>query len=137
MQGDQKHPKSLTTSSADVVQFLLARLLVCPNNVWPVAHWVKLRQRYSRVGAINNKRSIQCQLLKFYTRTTIRGGAKDISMDDACKVCCTHTQTSCLRRCALAHEAFHKESPTTHATPIVSQSALGAVWVAYPQYTTL
>ena len=45
-----------------------------------------LRQRYSRVGAINNKRSTQCQLLILYTCATIRGGAKDISTDDACKV---------------------------------------------------
>ena len=97
-----------------------------------------LRQRYSRVGAINDKQSTQCQLLILYTCATIRGGAKDISMDDACKVRSAHYLTSCLRRCALAHEAFHKESRTTHATPIVthatpivSQSALRAVWVAH------
>ena len=45
-----------------------------------------LRQRYLQVEAINNKRSTQCQLLKLYTCATIRGGAKDISMDDASKV---------------------------------------------------
>ena len=89
-----------------------------------------LRQKYSRVGAINNNRSTQCQLLKLYTRATIWGGVKGISMDDACKVHSAHDLTSYLRRCALAHEAFHKESRTTHATPIVSQSALRAVCAA-------
>ena len=91
-----------------------------------------LRQRYSRVGAINNKRSTQCQLLELYTYATFRFGAKDISMDDACKVrCASVDSTSCLRRWALAHEAFHKESRTTHAMLIVSQSALRAVWAAH------
>ena len=90
-----------------------------------------LRQRYSQVGAINHKRRTQCQLLILYTCATIRGGAKDISMDDTCKVRYAHDLTSCLRRCALAHEAFHKESRTTHATPIVSQSALRVVWAAH------
>ena len=60
-----------------------------------------------------------------------RGGAKDISMDHACKVRSARDFTSCLRCCALAHEAFHKESRTTNATPIVSQSALRAVWAAH------
>ena len=79
-----------------------------------------LRQRYSHVRAINNKRSTQWELLKLYT-------CADIPMDDACKMRYDHDLTSCLRRCALAHVAFNKESRTTHATPIVSQSALRAV----------
>ena len=84
-----------------------------------------LRHMYSRVGAvgaINNKRSTQWELLKLYTCATNRGGAKDISMDDTSKVHSAHDPTNCFRRCALAHEEFYKESQTTHATPIVSQS---------------
>ena len=60
-----------------------------------------------------------------------QGGAKNISMDDTCKVRSAQNVTICLRRCALADQAFHKESRTTHATPIVSQSALRAVWAAH------
>ena len=58
-------------------------------------------------------------------------------MDDACKVRPAHGLTSYLRRCAPAHEAFHKESRTTHATPIVSQSALRAVWAPRHNLSTI
>ena len=67
-------------------------LLVCPNNVWPVKQGANFWQKYSRVGAINYKWSTQCEVPKLYTCTTIRGGAKDISMDDACKMRSAHDQ---------------------------------------------
>ena len=78
-----------------------------------------------------NKRSTQCQLLQLYTCTTTRGGSKEVSMDDACKLCFADDITSCYKRCALVHVAFYKTSQTTHARPIVSQFALRAVWEAH------
>ena len=70
-------------------------------------------------------------IAQLYTCATIRGGAKDISLDGASKVRFARVLTNCFRRCALAHEAFHKESRTTHATSTVSQSTLRAVWAAH------
>ena len=104
-------------------------LLVCPNNVWPGTQGVKLKARYSRVGAINTKRSTQWKLPKLYTCATITGCAKDVLMEDTSKVQSAHDPTNYCRRCGLAHEAFHNES--THATPIVSQYALRAVWATH------
>ena len=85
------------------------------------------RHRYSRVGAINNKRGTQWELLKLYTCATTRGGAKNYGR----RLRSAHDPTNRFQHYALAHEAFHKESQTTHTTPIVSQSSLRAVWVAH------
>ena len=68
-----------------------------------------LRQRYSRVGAINNKRSTQWNLPKLFPYTTIKGGAKDISMDTASRVRSVHDSTNCCLRWGQAHEALHNK----------------------------
>ena len=52
-------------------------------------------------------------------------------MDTASKVRPAYDSTNCCLHCGLAYEAFHNESWTTHTTPIVSQSALRAVWAAH------
>ena len=103
-------------------------LLAGPNNVWPVTY---LRQRYSRLGAINNKQSTHWKLPKLYTYATIKGGAKDISMGTASKVQSAHESTNCCLCCGQAHEASRNKLQTTHATPIVLQSALRAAWAAH------
>ena len=98
-------------------------LLVCPDNVWPVRQGINLRHWYSQVGAINTKRSTQCELSKLYTCATIRGGAKDISMDDASKVRSAHDPTNSCQRCRLVHEAFHKESRATQNSEVADKKA--------------
>ena len=79
-----------------------------------------LRQRYSQVGTINNEWSTPWKLPKIYTCATIKGGAKDISMDAASKVRSAHEPTKCCLCCGVAHEAFHNGSGTCHATLIAS-----------------
>ena len=57
-----------------------------------------LRHKYSRIEAINSKRSTPC-LGKLCTCATIKGGAKTTSMDAACYVRCAHDSTTSCVRC--------------------------------------
>ena len=73
-------------------------LLVCPNNAWVVTYKVKLEAEVFACWGNQQQGEHPMPMATLFTCATINGGAKDVSMDAACKVQSAHdSNNSCLR----------------------------------------
>ena len=101
--------------------------MVCPNNVWAVTHWVKLKAKLFASWGNQRQAENQWRLLKLYTSATITGGVEDICMDNASKVLCGGSNQLYSALCTGTSGIPHRVTDT----PIVPQPARTALWGAH------